>query len=138
MGMIQSAIGGLKRMFGVRELTENYTFVKNYGKDVIHSELQTKSAGKKPLTGDPIQLQSTYSVFKKLCITYVVVAALAILYSLYNFVHHASIPGLLSLCFSALCLSLAFRYHFWMFQIRQRQLGCSLKEWFTATMGKGA
>lgn len=27
-------------------------------------------------------------------------------------------------------LSLAFRYHFWYYQIKQRKLGVSLKEWF--------
>ena len=27
-------------------------------------------------------------------------------------------------------LALAFRYHFWYFQLKERRLGCSMKEWF--------
>ena len=35
-------------------------------------------------------------------------------------------------------LALAFRYHFWHFQIYRRKLGCSVKEWFqTSFMGGG-
>lgn len=30
----------------------------------------------------------------------------------------------------AIALVLAFRYHFWHFQIKQRKLGCGVKEWF--------
>ncbi len=30
---------------------------------------------------------------------------------------------------------LAFRYHFWHFQIRRRRLGCGLREWFQTTIG---
>lgn len=29
----------------------------------------------------------------------------------------------------ALFLSQAFKYHFWLFQIRSRKLGCTIKEW---------
>ena len=35
-----------------------------------------------------------------------------------------------SLMVSALALTMAFRYHFWYFQIKHRKLGCSLREWF--------
>jgi intracellular multiplication protein IcmV len=27
----------------------------------------------------------------------------------------------------------AFRYHFWLFQLKQRKLGCTFKEWFHST-----
>jgi len=31
---------------------------------------------------------------------------------------------------SFVAIAQAIRYHFWLFQIKQRRLGCSLKEWF--------
>lgn len=34
-------------------------------------------------------------------------------------------------------LVLSFRYHFWYFQIEQRRLGCSVKEWCHALFTKG-
>lgn len=34
-------------------------------------------------------------------------------------------------CFGVVLLaaSLAFRYHFWLFQLEKRKLGCSFREW---------
>jgi len=29
-------------------------------------------------------------------------------------------------------LTQAFRYHFWLFQLRNRKLGCTLSEWWNA------
>ena len=34
--------------------------------------------------------------------------------------------------FSLVILTQIFRYHFWLFQIRQRRLGCSFRDWFYA------
>lgn len=34
-------------------------------------------------------------------------------------------------CFA---FSMAFKYHFWIFQIKQRRLGCSLREWLKGTL----
>ncbi|OGV44115.1 MAG: type IV secretion protein IcmV [Legionellales bacterium RIFCSPHIGHO2_12_FULL_42_9] len=37
---------------------------------------------------------------------------------------------LLSIVIMLLALTMAFRYHFWYFQIKQRKLGCTFQEWF--------
>ncbi|MDO8953906.1 MAG: hypothetical protein Q7V63_03560 [Gammaproteobacteria bacterium] len=137
MGIIQSAKGGLKRMFGLREISENYTFVKNYSKEVITTELNAKSTGKHAIETDPAKLAITYQVFKKLFLSYLLIAIVALIYAGYNFLHAYHIAGLLSICFSIMCLSLSFRYNFWMFQIKSGVLGCSFKDWYQATLGKG-
>jgi hypothetical protein len=125
-------------MFGVRDLTNNYKFVKDYSKEVINSELHAKSTGRKPIEADPKQLSSTYNIFKKLFISYLIIFFAALIYSSYNFGHHHIVAGFLSIGFSLLCLSFAFRYHFWMFQIKRGELGCTFKDWYNATiMGKG-
>ncbi len=36
---------------------------------------------------------------------------------------------------SLLALANAFRHHFWYFQIKQRKLGCTVKEWYNSAMG---
>lgn len=43
-----------------------------------------------------------------------------------------------SFIFMCVMLSLAFRYHFWLFQLKQQRLGCSIAEWFQATFKIGA
>lgn len=52
------------------------------------------------------------------------------IYSLYLLVHLNIMATVLSLVVACLGLVLAFRYHFWAFQIKQRKLGCTVAEWY--------
>ena len=58
-------------------------------------------------------------------------------YAIYNlfYAHYTSV--LLSLVVTGLALVLAFRYHFWYFQIKQHKLGCTLPEWFHSWFKQG-
>ena len=68
--------------------------------------------------------------FKRLTVIMLVIAAIVFLYSVYLFMHrHLAVAGI-SLLMMGLPLMLAFRYHFWFFQLKQGKLGCSLSEWF--------
>lgn len=49
------------------------------------------------------------------------------LYLLWDFHWHA---GLLAIVVSGFPLVLAFRYHFWHYQIKERRLGITFAEWF--------
>ncbi len=51
-------------------------------------------------------------------------------YALYQ-LFYGSIPGFV-LTLSIMCVSAVtgFRYHFWYFQIKEKKLGCSVREWF--------
>lgn len=51
-------------------------------------------------------------------------------YGLYHLYYGAWRATLLSLVVFLIALVLAFRYHFWYFQIKQRKLGCTIREWF--------
>lgn len=51
-------------------------------------------------------------------------------YSGYHFYYGFYKAALVSIVISMLGFVLAFRYHFWYFQIRERKLGCSFMEWF--------
>lgn len=57
--------------------------------------------------------------------------AIACGFSFYLLIHHGTAAGwILGLASSALCFVYSFRYHFWVFQIKQRKLGCTFKEWW--------
>lgn len=57
-------------------------------------------------------------------------AFLIFIYALYN-LFYAYYPALIvSIMVMMLALVMAFRYHFWYFQIKHQRLGCSLHEWF--------
>lgn len=52
------------------------------------------------------------------------------LYTIYQLVWGGIAAAVVSLVLSAIGFVLAFRYHFWYFQIRERKLGCTLREWY--------
>lgn len=54
-------------------------------------------------------------------------------YSIYQLLY-GSWKGVVISCVETLVAGvLAFRYHYWYFQIEHRTLGCGIKEWFRAT-----
>ena len=57
-------------------------------------------------------------------------AVLLFFYAMYNFYFLHVSAGILSFVVMLIALVLAFRYHFWHFQIKERKLGCSIREWY--------
>lgn len=58
-------------------------------------------------------------------------------YALYQILYGGALGALIATVVAFVCLALAFRYHFWYFQIKKRKLGCTLKEWFSDTFMDG-
>ena len=51
-------------------------------------------------------------------------------YAIYQLVYGSYIGFILSLVVTSIAIVLAFRYHFWYFQIKEHKLGCTFHEWF--------
>jgi intracellular multiplication protein IcmV len=51
-------------------------------------------------------------------------------YAVYHMVYGSIKAVIVSLVVSLIALTLAFRYHYWYFQIKERKLGCTFKEWY--------
>tara|TARA_Y100000588_G_scaffold192606_1_gene206625 strand:- start:251 stop:706 length:456 start_codon:yes stop_codon:yes gene_type:complete len=65
------------------------------------------------------------------------IAVLIFIYSVYHLYLFNFLAFLLSFIVMSIALVLAFRYHFWSFQLKQRKLGCTLQEWYNqGLMGK--
>lgn len=63
------------------------------------------------------------------------VLALAILgYALTMAVKGSMTTSLIAFCLALYALTQAFRFHFWLFQLKVRKLGCTLKEWMNSTV----
>lgn len=67
--------------------------------------------------------------FTRLFVFFIVLSLLIIGYGLYMAIQGNMISSLIAFCISIYSLSQAFRFHFWLFQIKYRKLGCTLKEW---------
>jgi len=78
-------------------------------------------------------LQGRAQEFLKLTLIYLAIAVVILLYALYLFFWGESpAGGMLAVGVSALAFFYAFRYHFWLFQVKNRKLGCTFKEWFNS------
>lgn len=66
----------------------------------------------------------------RLSMLMLLVAILILGYAGYELYYGAYKATIVSLAVSLIALALAFRYHFWSFQIKVRKLGCSLGEWY--------
>lgn len=66
----------------------------------------------------------------RLSIIMVTVACLIFIYAIYHFFYGTFKAGMVSIIITMIALVLAFRYHFWYFQIKSRKLGCTLREWY--------
>ncbi|WP_133127530.1 type IVB secretion system protein IcmV [Legionella nagasakiensis] len=75
------------------------------------------------------QLLAKQKALFRLCLLMILFAVLLLSYSIYLLVLGHILAFALSLIVTLIALVLAFRYHFWYFQIRERKLGCSLREW---------
>lgn len=51
-------------------------------------------------------------------------------YALYHFIYGTIHAGILTVALSSLSAAMAFRYHFWYFQIKTRKLGSTFREWY--------
>ncbi len=68
--------------------------------------------------------------FTRLFLVYAAMGVAITLYSFFLFYNLHFMGGLLAIAIASLAFALAFRYHFWIFQIKQRKLGCSVQEWW--------
>lgn len=66
----------------------------------------------------------------RLSIMMLVMAFLLLCYAIYQFVFMNIMAGILSIIVMLIACVLAFRYHFWYFQMKSKTLGCTLTQWF--------
>ncbi|WP_133136588.1 type IVB secretion system protein IcmV [Legionella rowbothamii] len=66
----------------------------------------------------------------RLSIVMLIAAGLILGYAGYQLFYGSFMAVLVSLIVTLIALALAFRYHFWYYQIKSRKLGCTFDEWF--------
>lgn len=105
---------GFKKMFVPQQAEQNESFetaVKEY--NLTEKELFSKQ-------------RALY----RLSILMALVALFMLGYAGYHVFYGSIRATIISVVVMLIALVLAFRYHFWYFQIKQRQLGCSFRQWY--------
>ena len=75
-------------------------------------------------------LQSRQSALYRLSLLMCGAALFIFAYAVYHVIYGSFKAVIISLVVMLIALVLAFRYHFWYFQIRERKLGCTIQEWY--------
>ena len=76
------------------------------------------------------ELKAKASDFTSLFAIHLLIALIIFCYSIFLFYSSNWGGGAMALCLVTYPLSLAFRFHFWLFQIKNRKLGCSIQDWW--------
>lgn len=105
---------GIKKMFVPQKNTKAESF----------------TAALKRLNISEQDLKAKQAALYRLSVLMCAFAALILCYTLFHLYYGNFKAVLVSWIVMLLALVLAFRYHFWYFQIKERKLGCSLKEWY--------
>jgi len=66
----------------------------------------------------------------RLCVIMLIAASLFFIYAGYHLFYGTLRAAIISYVVMMIALVLAFRYHFWYYQIKARKLGCTFKEWW--------
>lgn len=105
---------GIKRLFVPQENNEVESF----------NEAATK------LHISDADLLAKQKALFRLSLVMLVAACLIFGYAGYQLFYGSFKAVYVSLVVTLIALALAFRYHFWYFQIKTRKLGCTFNEWF--------
>lgn len=107
-------VNGFKRLFIPQENNRVESF------DEAASKLDLNDAA----------LLTKQNALFRLSMVMLVVAGLILGYAGYQLFYGSFKAALVSVVVTLIALSLAFRYHFWYYQIKHRKLGCTFDEWF--------
>lgn len=67
-------------------------------------------------------------------VVYIITGILILIYAVFLAKAHAFVGMLIAVLVGILAFAYAFRSHFWLFQLKQRRLGCTFQEWLSSTV----
>ena len=140
MKIVRGFFGFIGRHFLNVRRWVSYDFLKSSGQDVYRVGRQVFKAPtiEKPETFNEAMsrlklseddLKARYDSCRNTFVVFLVFASMLALYTLYLLFHGVVMGAILALALTVLIGLHAFKYHFWMFQIKNKKLGCSFTEW---------
>lgn len=134
LGRIFKPLVNFPKWMGLRQLKSNAAVISKMIKDLrvyrpgIHQETFDEAVVRLQLTEEDIK-QRMRTCFT-LSIVYSIIAILLLVYTIY-LVLQLSLGMILGLLVTVLMSVLAYREHFWYFQMKTRRLGNSFQDWIS-------
>lgn len=134
VGKLLSSIFNLRLWFDWERMKSFTLYLGNGLKQLFvpQRDKQTESFDEaaKKLDITDASLLAKQKALLRLSVIMVCAAGLIFGYAGYQLYHGSFKAVIVSLIVMMIALTLAFRYHFWYFQIKHRKLGCTFDEWF--------
>lgn len=121
------------RWIGVSELRHTTNQLITYAVDNLSvkkaNRIETFDEAMERLNLEEKNIAQKLNEFKLLCGIFILMAIAVFSYAVYMATVGFYMACLISLSLTAYMLAMAFRFHFWAFQIKNRKLGCTFQEW---------
>jgi intracellular multiplication protein IcmV len=123
------------KWIGYRQLAETNRSLLSFAKRFFIPEQATRQESFEQalsrLNVTEADLAQRIREFTRLFWIWVALLIICIAYSLHLLSEHALRGFFPCLGLSLVILTQVFRYHFWVFQIKHRRLGCTFRDWFS-------
>jgi intracellular multiplication protein IcmV len=139
-------ISGIKSMFnistwiGTQQLKEQTKALSDVAQSLVtpatpkYNETFEEALIRLNLSEQDI-INRTYE-FKRLIILFSLITFFLLLYLIYLLLEHSWLGSVGCLGIMFVMIGQIFRYHFWLYQIQERKLGCTFREWLHSLGGK--
>lgn len=121
---------------GWKQLSQTGKDISSNAKELLTPQKATRQetfdAAVRRLGLSEQDIQQRMKAFKKMALLYSVIALGLAGYCIYLVIFAHVAAAFLTLILVTLALTLAFREHFWYFQMKNRRLGCTIKDWLNS------
>ncbi len=141
MGIIKNVSNSLKSALGTEQIKSQASSLGKMANDVLalgrkSQNAETFEEALVRLNLSETDVENRKMQFQRLSRIYLVLGVIVFMYMLYLFIVKAMFPALGCAGLLLILFSQFFRYNFWLFQLRERRLGCSFSEWLSEWTGK--
>ncbi len=138
LGRMVKPLVNVPKWMDAQQIATDANYIKDIAKDVFTPQPSTRTEtfeqALKRLNLTKSDIDARYREFRRLALTFglLFIAVLAYIGYLLSGLDPAVTwkAVALSVAVSLIALVQFFRFHFWMFQIRRKKLGCSFKDYF--------
>ena len=118
------------RMVGADEVRRGFRVNLEMIKSAVSYNLTKRAPSEARFSMDTSRYIQIQKEFKKILFLFIFIFIFAIIYFVISLAEHNWKLSLMTFGFAALCVALMFRYHFWLYQMKRKRLGCSFQDWY--------
>lgn len=134
VGRVTKPLVNVPKWMDAKRIGQDAGYISAIAKSIFSSQRakhkESFEGATKRLNLSHAVLQQRYKEFRRLFIIFLLISLLILAYTLLLLIEGSWRAFFMSTVVFFIAFVQVYRYHFWMYQIKQRRLGCSFREWF--------